>query len=108
VESFQDHFLKNHDFSPRRALRTQRHPLAGRNGFHPGGHEANKEGNLYKPLLTKPQRRRETLHKGETAVTMRNTWGWKKDVVRVQHVVVLPCMSFMLFMAKSSSRSSWF
>jgi hypothetical protein len=58
--------------------------------------------------LAKPQRRRETLHKGETAVAMRNTWGWKKDAVRVQHVVVLPCMSFMLFMAKSGSRSSWF
>jgi len=58
--------------------------------------------------LAKPQRRRETLHKGETAVTMRNTWGWKKNAVRVQHVVVLPCMSFRLFMAKSGSRTSWF
>ena len=39
----------------------------------------------------------------ETAITMKDTKDLKKDVVRVQYVVVLPFMAFMIFIVKRRS-----
>ena len=43
----------------------------------------------------------------ETAITMKDTKDLKKDVVRVQYVVVLPFMAFMAFIVRRRS-PFWF